>query len=343
MGNPAAKYGDVRGGGGPDRDNFNLGGSDNWVGDFAAGGAQAAAQQGAATRAMGDTAARRSSMATTRATPQTDYTGANQSMGAATAANNNAGTAAQQQGAVFGDLREFARGPEGPSAAQATLNRGANRAMSQNLSLARSGSGFGESAGAVAQAQRANVDTMAATANDAATLRANEAAQHRGQTLSALNAAGGIASAQGQTELGRGNLSLATAGQQAGQSQFRTTAELQAQQQRDAAAQGFAAQELEAFGAGAATDAAARDRELQAQTQQQMGTMGLEQINAQNYAADQAHQAKMRELDQAADQAIVSGITGGVAAVGSVIPSDRRTKKDIRSAVDLRAAFAELS
>jgi hypothetical protein len=343
MGNPAAKYGTTRDGGGPERDNFNLGGSENWVGDFAAGGTQQAQQQGAQTARMQATAGSRSAQAQNRTTPQTNFTGANISMGAAGAANNNAGTAAQQQGNVFGDLREFARGPEGPSAAQAMLNKGANRAMSQNLSLARSGSGFGESAGAVASAQRANTDTMASAANDAATLRANEAAQHRGQSLSALNAAGGIAGARGQTELGRGNLSLATAGQQASQAQFETTAELQAQQQRDAAAQGFASQELEAFGAGAATDAAARDRELAAMTQQQAGTMGLEQINAQNYAADQAHQAKMRELDQAKDQAIVSGITGAVGAVGSFMPSDRRTKKDVRSAVDLRAAFAELS
>lgn len=68
-----------------------------------------------------------------------------------------------------------AYGPEGPSAAQALLNKGTNQAIGTQLTLARSGRGMGESAAALDTAGRNAATLQTDAANNAAILRAQEA------------------------------------------------------------------------------------------------------------------------------------------------------------------------
>src|SRR5690606_18004539 len=109
---------------------------------------------------------------------------------------------------------------EGPSAAQAQLQMGLNQAQQSNLALARSGSGFGESAQNFSQAIDANARMGQDAANQAAMLRAQENAQWRQRQAQNIGAAAGI--------------DQSAAGQYGQQSQFRTTTEQQQQQQNAA-------------------------------------------------------------------------------------------------------------
>jgi hypothetical protein len=88
---------------------------------------------------------------------------------------------------------------QGPSAAQAQLQLGANASMDQAMALARSGRGYGGSSQGIADAQRANASTMANVSNQAAMLRAQEDAAWRQRQAANLGTAAGInASAAGQ-------------------------------------------------------------------------------------------------------------------------------------------------
>ena len=78
---------------------------------------------------------------------------------------------------------------QGPSGAQAKFNILQNQAMQDNLALARSGSGFGESAQAMSQAINANALAGQDAANNAALLAAQEDAAWRERNAANLGAA----------------------------------------------------------------------------------------------------------------------------------------------------------
>ena len=66
----------------------------------------------------------------------------------------DANTAGINQHNIYGGLRRAAEAPEGPSAAQAQLAGATSQNMQNQLSLARSGRGMGESAGGLRAAGR---------------------------------------------------------------------------------------------------------------------------------------------------------------------------------------------
>jgi hypothetical protein len=103
-----------------------------------------------------------------------------------------AGRAAVPQAEALAALEAI----EGPSAAQAQLQTGINRAEQSNLSLARSGRGWGGSASALARAIDANAVQGQEAANTAASLRAQETAQWRTRQGTNLNAAGTLTAQQ---------------------------------------------------------------------------------------------------------------------------------------------------
>lgn len=126
--------------------------------------------------------------------------GAQQNQAAAMGRTPVSGADTARSQAAYGGLMNMARGPEGPSAAQAQLQQGTNQAMASQLALARSGRGMGESASAMRNAQMQGAGIAANQANQSAMLRANESQAYRGQQMQAYNAAGGLA--QGMTGAG---------------------------------------------------------------------------------------------------------------------------------------------
>ena len=125
---------------------------------------------------------------------------------------------------------------EGPSAAQAQLQAGLNAAQASNLAMARSGRGWGGGASALSQAAAQNAQAGQQAANQAATLRAQEAAAWRQRQAANLGAAAGI-----QTGLGE---------RTAAQTQFAGELALRQQALSDQTALGYGGQQL-----GALTDA----------------------------------------------------------------------------------------
>lgn len=106
---------------------------------------------------------------------------------------------------LVGRQMQFAEQGPGPSAAQAQLQQGAEAAQLRNLSLARSGRGFGQNAAALRGAVSANADVQAQTNQQAAVLRAQEAANWRGQQLQAFGQAQqGLQGVGGQSLQARG-------------------------------------------------------------------------------------------------------------------------------------------
>jgi len=199
---------------------------------------------------------------------------------------------------------------QGPSAAQAQLMSATNQAMAQQTALARSGRGYGQSASALAEAQRANAATGVQAANASAALRAQEDAAWRQRQAANLGA-----SSQLQQALG------AQYGQQA---QADVQSILQSQAQNDAATAQLMGTGIQAMqGRGALEQGAAgqygQQQQLLAQTQLQQQAqndaqlatmMGLSQqgygqaVGAQqNIAAQQAQQAQFGTQTQLAQQA----------------------------------------
>jgi len=97
---------------------------------------------------------------------------------------------------VMGKVNAFTQQPEGPSAAEVQLGQQSQKNMSDALALARSGRArdAGSQARALNVAQAENAQTGADTNQQAALLRANEAATKRQQDLSALGLSGQLAS-----------------------------------------------------------------------------------------------------------------------------------------------------
>lgn len=229
-----------------------------------------------------------------------------------------------QQAGAGNWLRDFANGPQGPSAAQAQLQEGANKSMRQSLALARSGSGFGESANGLADAQRANADTMASTANQAAMLRAQEDQAFRQQQIGAMGAAADI----------YGN----TAAREGEQAEFGTNADLQAQQMRDAMQLGLGEQAINATNLGVQGALGAEGMGLDAQRAQLEGRVAQGQTEAQNYSTEAdvfaTREARDRALHEQrrADRGEAAGIVGSVAGAAASMLSDERSKTNVRRA-----------
>lgn len=300
------------------RSDYDLG-DENWMNSFAGGvssahgGAQALGQQGYSM--MGQ-----AQQAQNRATPETDF-GRSQAAGGG-----------QMRSADW--LSRFAQGPQGPSAAQAQLQQGANQSMAQNLALARSGSGFGESAAGLDSAQRANAATMANASNQAAILRAQEDQAFRGQQLQAMGTAadiyGGAAAREG------------------GQSQFRTQAELDAAAQRDALELGRSGQGIEAQNLGIQGQLGAQGLSLDAQEAALQGRVARGQTEADIYGTSADVFATREARDRAlaeqrrANRQEAAGAIGKIAGAAASVFSDERGKKNIRN-TSLRARYAALS
>ena len=157
-----------------------------------------------------------------RDAPDTDFTASIEEL-------NQAGITAEE-------LAEIER-TQGPSAAQAMLRSALNQSSMSNLALARSGTGFGQSASALTQALDKNAIAGIEATNQAAQLRAQEEAQRRQRLASNLAVAAGI--------------DMQTAEQLTQQSEFKTESELLAERNRDAASAQFTGLEQQGF-AGAA-------------------------------------------------------------------------------------------
>jgi hypothetical protein len=238
----------------------------------------------------------------------------------------------QQTGAADW-MRDFANGPQGPSAAQAQLREGANTSMRQTLAAARSGSGFGESANALASAQRANADTTASTANSAAQLRAAEDQAFQNRRLAAMTGAadiyGGAAAREGE------------------QAQFGTNADIEAQRMRDAMQLGLGQQSIDAQTAGVQGQLGAEGQMLDSQRAALEGRVAQGQQAGQNYATEADVFATREARDRAlaeqrrANCGEAASIVGGVAGAAAAMFSDERTKKNVRRA-NLESRYAAL-
>jgi len=238
--------------------------------------------------------------------------------------------AGQQQYNLANQLNTLAGAPQGPSAAQAQLNMGTDQALNSQLAMARSAGGFGESSGAMAQAQQNAAGIQSNAANQAGMLRANEDQAYRARQLQALGMSGDA--------LGQGRAAdLALGQQQIGQGQFGTQTALQQTQMNDALRQGLIGQGLQAQNMGLAGQAQgigaqnqANQLALDSARAQQAGTMGLEGTRADVYGMDQQAHATTRDQNQQNSMNWIQGITGGIGALGQLAGlSDRRSKKNI--------------
>src|SRR6185295_1255850 len=253
--NPAAKRGQPRAGTGPDYNNYLLGGSPDYLNQLQ-GQANQITGQGQTLSNMGGNAVHQGQQFNQLAAGMQGRAGA-QGPNAATydpamynaLQSNQAGGASQYD--LARQLQSVAGGPQGPSAAtgleayaaagpgpsagQATLQRGTNEALNSQIAMARSGSGFGESANAMQAAQGNAANIMASNANNAGILSAQEQQAFNQQRLGALQGAGNIRQGENaqyqnarlqalglsgqQLEAGRG-ADLAAANLYSGQGQF---------------------------------------------------------------------------------------------------------------------------
>lgn len=182
---------------------------------------------------------------------------------------------------------------QGPSAAQAQFNVLQNQAMQDNLALARSGSGFGESAQAMSQAINANALAGQDAANQAAILRAQEDQAWRQRQASNLGAA---------AQLGLG------AGQQYGeQAQFQATLE---QTQANSNAQNY----LQAM--SLATD--------QTQAAAATGLQGLAQQGQLTESAANTYLASLVQSGQLTQQA-ADNLMRGIQTAGGFVAQGAQT------------------
>lgn len=374
MSSKAAKYGQARSGTGPTLDDadFALGQDPNYVKNFGEGAAGIGkigratsvdtardvgeAARGAATvgqQSRESAADNRGQIAgvQSRVAPTTSY-------GASGAAVGRAQATGQDQASLAQRLEQFAAGPAPDSGAQAMLTQGTNDALNAQLALARSGSGFGESAASLGSAGRNAAAAVAAKANESARLKAQEGQAWQDQRLQAFGQAGDIYGADRAA-------ALQEAGLLGEQAEYLTEADLRATEMNDAAALGWADAENAAYGTatqgfGTAADARAAEAAayndaygleldswgmgLDAEKAALEGRMGQEQINSDIYQAELGHQTQMRDLDQKKSQGVVSGVMGGLAAAGGIAAmfSDEKLKTKIKERDDLGETYAAL-
>lgn len=180
----------------PNRNNFLYGGvagGARTATQRQEGHAQGARDQGGVWHAQGNQFEQRGNQyynlgtaAQGRNAPQVDLTQANFSRTGANAAIGQATDARASQLANADALRAFYQQGPGPSAAEAQLRMAQDQNAAQMLAMARSGRGSGASASASRQAMMQGADIGQRTAAELANLRANEAAQFRGQQLQAM-------------------------------------------------------------------------------------------------------------------------------------------------------------
>lgn len=363
--NPAAARGKPRSGTGPDRSNYDLGNDPNWLNNFANANqgienqASDVANQGAnvynQSQGFYDQGGnlingQAANFSKNAASAEGRYINPTQYDPRQSAAVNSNVAGGNGQYAAANQLLRNASAPQGPSAAQAQLRAGTDAALKSNLATARSGSGFGESAGALAAAGRNAGSTISQQGNNAAQLKAQEDQAYRAQQANDLSAA-----SQGFTAGRSSDLGLAQ--QLAQQGQYDQTNNMNQRSLNDQYSLGLQnlgsqSQQmgLTAEGMGLQSQTAGINAQNQALAQQLAGQqLNLAGAQAQQqggeqyenelsniYAIDTGEHDATRQLNQSAGQAG----TGGV--LGLITGSDRRMKKNIRK-VDLASRYSRLS
>jgi hypothetical protein len=262
-------------------------------------------------------------------------------LGGAQRANMVAGNDAY---GVAGQLAAMGSAPQGPSAAQAQLQTGTNQALASQLALARSGSGFGESANALGAAGANSAGIMAANANNAATLRASEDATFRQNQMAALGAAGNAYQAGRQNDLGMAQQYAQQGQYNANLGQQNAALQLQQNQLNDSTMLGLYGQGLQSQGmglqgmeAGLNTMGNTQASNLAAAQAQQQGGMAYEQNATDVYGQNLAAHGKSRDQNQAAGMNVLNTALGAVSGLGGMaagLMSDRRAKKEVTDMED---------
>jgi len=264
-----------------------------------------------------------------RQAPTTNYAGADfhgaqadSSRTTAQGLTNQAAQAATQQRQLAA-LNNFANQGPGPSAAQAQLQAGSDAAQQSAMSMARSGRGAGDSASALRDASFQNANTQGNVAASAAQLRAQEDAAYKQRQLEALNSAmGGSTAIRGSdaaaAQLAQGTRAQDLAAQQqaAGQSQFRTQAQMQQTGLNDAAA-------------GNLYNTGLGYRQLGQQGELQYAQLGQNALNSQaDYELQQQQMAiDAAKANQSADLEKDSGVVGMIGSAAGALFSDERAKE----------------
>lgn len=281
----------------PNRDNFYLGGNKDTAGALRGRFGQ-----------QGDAYRNNATQAQQREAPLANY-------GQANADYANQAMAREAQMAGANRLTEFAMRPQGPSAAQAQLQKATDQSMAANLALAGSGTGMGDSSEALRRAQFANAGALATAANDSATLRAQEDQAYRQQQMQGLGVAQDAYSGVRAGD-------QASRGQSADQAQFGAESELQSRSLNDAFAQGMYDNSM------------AYDQMYYDTYQDELAAAG--QYEAIRQGAATANQASDAQRD--------GQLLGMASSLGGLaMMSDRRAKKRIRELDDLNDAYAALS
>jgi hypothetical protein len=191
---------------------------------------------------------------------------------------------------------------EGRSAAQSQLQAGTNAALANQMSMARSGRGFGGGAAAAGLAQAGAAQTMANQTNAAATLRAQEQANWRTRQAANLTGAADI--------YGRAGL------QYGDQAQFETDAGYKNRTVNDAAAADWARMGHDAYFKGADTSLAGDKVGADIRGKEMEGGLGFERNQLEHWAAENnltlAGQARQ-------DRKEAGYLAAGGAAVGSFV------------------------
>lgn len=197
---------------------------------------------------------------------------------------------ARALGLVTAQTRFAAQGP-GPSAAQAQLQQGSEANQLRALSLARSGRGFGQNAAAMQQALGSAADTQAQTNQQAAILRAQEAANWRGQQLQAYGQA-----QQGMQGIGAQNLQgRALAGQE---SQYQAGLSDQQRARNDALMSQYASLGLNAQQFGASNQLAYNQLAGQNQAQGYQAQLGFNTLGQNAYGQGLQYNLGQGQLGQ---------------------------------------------
>jgi hypothetical protein len=231
--------------------------------------------------------------------------------------------ASGRQTDVYGGLMKAAANQQGPSAAQAQLNMATSAAAGDQLRLARSGRGMGESAAGLQQAASNVAQIQGNAANQSAMLRAQEDAQAKARQLQAYGAAGGVVAQQRDQDLATGAYTSGV--KQAGQSLA------------DQTALGYGNLGLGAAGGQASADLGYFGGQAQVAGGVSGANQGYEQNLADRFMNKRSSDAAAKGKDDNTG-AYLAAAGAGLAAL-----SDIRAKKDIApasasSAWDMRAA-----
>lgn len=340
---PAPKYGETRSGGGPNRDNYYLGGSQGYAADLAnqyqqAGLDQRNAQYGYEQNMqnVGANAASVQGGIGQQARSYGQSAGARGIQQSAGYAGAQPGAAGQQRSAgqlsgYADQLNRMAQAPEGPSAAQAQLQAGTNQALAGQLALMRSGGSAAQGAAAGDSARFNAAGLQANQANASGALRAQETAAYRDRQLAAMGLAG-------QTQAAAAGVYGQGADRATQQAQFDAQYRNQQQQLNDQTALAGLGLSSQAYGQGynqqlaaqqAASAASAQgygayNQGLQggmaAQLANLQGSMGYEGQLGDIYGAELQHQLGARDLNQQRDRDRINASTGTIEAFGEWIP-----------------------